>query len=1005
MNKLFGIPMTNIMIALLVILALVMLVTVYIAVRNPHIFKLGVRNVPRRKAQTGLIVIGLMLSTLIMSAAFTTGDSISYSVGDAVYKSLGRVDEVIEPRQDPNNTLRSADRIPASALTDLETRFKGDPDMTGFVPALNENVPALNPRTSLSEPIASLAGVDARHVDAIGGILDKNGDRLDIGALKPGEALINETGAEKLGARVGDAIESYYNNQPVSFKVVGIARDAVYNGGGSGSNGAIMPGLLIPLDRAQALFNQENTYQTIYVANTGDVRSGVTRSDVVAQKLEPVLAPQDLEVEKSKQDSVRAAELRGNLFTTFFIVLGLFAIAAGVLLIFLIFTMLAAERRSEMGMSRAVGMHRRHLVQMFLAEGTAYDLLSAAIGAAAGVGLALGIVFAIKALVGDQVPISPYVRPRSLIVAYCLGVVLTFGTIAFSSWRVSRLNIVAAIRDTEEPVRRKAGRRSLIWGLIMVVGGMLAAVSGLSAARAFPFYLGAMLVMFGLGLILRRFGVPERVVFTAVGLTVLAWWGVPFSVHDKLWGELSGGIEMFFVSGVGLITGAVLLIVFNADLLLRFVQWLGRPFGRFAPALKTGVAYPLANRGRTGMTLAMFGLVIFSLVVTSTMNASFTRALTSDDTLGGYDVVAAVNSNNPVDDFKGAVQQAGKVDTNDWTGLGTSRLVRPTDTQVRRAGSPDFKQYTVRGVDTGFLESNRFKIQTRSPGYASGHEVWEAIGKDPGLAVVDARVIPGTGGFGPPPDKTAFTLNGIESTDTAMQPVKVEVRDRKTGRTQQVTIIGIIDQTMNIGDGQSREAGGLFMNDKSFQRVFSEDQQLTSYFVSLRDAGQSKAVADGIEAPLVRNGVQAQDRRGELRDGQAQTLAFTYILQGFLALGLVVGVAALGVIALRSVVERRQQIGMLRALGYRKGMVSTSFLIEAMFIAVTGAVIGVSTGLVLARNLLASGNTGDNITELVIPFGRIALVIGMTLVAAYAMTVIPARRASRVPIAEALRYE
>ena len=67
-------------------------------------------------------------------------------------------------------------------------------------------------------------------------------------------------------------------------------------------------------------------------------------------------------------------------------VFGLFSIAAGILLIFLIFVMLAAERRAEMGMARAIGMNRVHLTQMFLAEGMAYNLGSAAIGALLGLG-------------------------------------------------------------------------------------------------------------------------------------------------------------------------------------------------------------------------------------------------------------------------------------------------------------------------------------------------------------------------------------------------------------------------------------------------------------------------------------------------------------------------------------------------------------------------------------------------------------------------------------------
>jgi putative ABC transport system permease protein len=57
------------------------------------------------------------------------------------------------------------------------------------------------------------------------------------------------------------------------------------------------------------------------------------------------------------------------------------------------------------------------------------------------------------------------------------------------------------------------------------------------------------------------------------------------------------------------------------------------------------------------------------------------------------------------------------------------------------------------------------------------------------------------------------------------------------------------------------------------------------------------------------------------------------IFQVFMGLGLLVSIAALGVIAFRSVVERRQQIGMLRAVGCHRGTVATSFLLESSFIA------------------------------------------------------------------------
>ena len=70
-----------------------------------------------------------------------------------------------------------------------------------------------------------------------------------------------------------------------------------------------------------------------------------------------------------KQDTIEAADEAGSAFMAFFTTFGSFSIAAGILLIFLIFVMLAAERRRELGIARAIGTRRGHLVEMFTFEG------------------------------------------------------------------------------------------------------------------------------------------------------------------------------------------------------------------------------------------------------------------------------------------------------------------------------------------------------------------------------------------------------------------------------------------------------------------------------------------------------------------------------------------------------------------------------------------------------------------------------------------------------------
>src|SRR5207302_6887347 len=87
-------------------------------------------------------------------------------------------------------------------------------------------------------------------------------------------------------------------------------------------------------------------------------------------------------------DAVTFALQGGVAITGALLAVSFFSLAVGVLLIFLIFVMLAAERRAEMGMSRAVGLKRRHLTQMFLFEGMAYTIAAGLVGV--GLGLAVG---------------------------------------------------------------------------------------------------------------------------------------------------------------------------------------------------------------------------------------------------------------------------------------------------------------------------------------------------------------------------------------------------------------------------------------------------------------------------------------------------------------------------------------------------------------------------------------------------------------------------------------
>ena len=129
------------------------------------------------------------------------------------------------------------------------------------------------------------------------------------------------------------------------------------------------------------------------------------------------------------------------------------------------------------------------------------------------------------------------------------------------------------------------------------------------------------------------------------------------------------------------------------------------------------------------------------------------------------------------------------------------------------------------------------------------------------------------------------------------------------------------------------------------------------------------------------------------------------LLLGFMLLGLVVGIAALGVISARAVVERRHAIGVMRAIGFSRAAVGFSFLAESSFIAILGIGLGLILGIVTGINVISDIKNTQPAIELIIPWGTLALIAVGGYLFALITTLLPARRASTVAPAEALRYE
>ena len=938
MDSLFGIRMSLLAVILLASCGAILLCLVVLGMRNKVMLKLGLRNIPRRQTQTVLIVVGLMLGTLIISAAFGTGDTMTYSFRSLALDSLGEADELIHtggsmsligPRIMIGN---SSEQMYSGRVTFFnQSRFTTLSEQVAARQANQDasalRIEALTPVIVIQEALVvdhtsrqsegqvSVLGYDPSTANSFGKLNTTNGKRVTLTDLGADEVYLEQGLADRLAAAPGHELEIFLaTNKPFRVTVRAVIRPGV------------LPGeLLIGLAQVQSATNHPDQINAILVSNVGGSYSGAKHSQTVVKFLKSQLAGTNLKVNNDKEMLLFAANLIGSVFTTMFVGFGSFSIAAALLLIFLIFIMLAAERTQEMGVARAVGTRRRHLVQMFVFEGGAYDLVAAVVGTLLGVLVGLATVGVLAARLKGIANISffqlhHHTEPRSMIVAFCLGLLMTFVTVTISAWRVSRLNIVTAIRDLPPPPHPDAGLRSLwaqqwhylmdafrqlmhlrlhrtlkrllwdgpiaslifLWAL--VVRGPLTIVLGFAFVRlnqtlrsAFLFGLGVSFAIIGIGLTVRwilgayhvRPTVRDRIAFSIAGVGLLLFWMLPIdTLHFLNPPSRKSSSEIFVLAGIMMIAGAVWTIIYNSDLLLGLLTWLLRPVHRLLPVVRIAIAYPMQYKVRTGLSIAMFALVIFMLVFMSVFVGLLNKAMGQDLTqeiAGEYDIEVTASSMNPIPDLQAAIRAKPELNPFDY-----------------------------------------IIIQRDSYGYVAGERNY--------------------------------------------------------------------------------------------------------YHIKLPKGVDAKEAARALESAFVDNGMTTVVIKEQLEAAMGMVRSILGLFQTFMGMGLVVGSASIGIISARAVVERRQQIGMLRAIGYRSWMVQWSFLIEASFVALLGILLGVGLGLILAYNfynaqIASSGPESGMMFSFSIPWANLAAISAIAYGTSILTTLLPSWQAGHIYPAEALRYE
>ncbi len=284
---------------------------------------------------------------------------------------------------------------------------------------------------------------------------------------------------------------------------------------------------------------------------------------------------------------------------------------------------------------------------------------------------------------------------------------------------------------------------------------------------------------------------------------------------------------------------------------------------------------------------------------------------------------------------------------------------------------------SVIGIDRNFVDNNLFGFSDYLDEYDSRVEVWEAVLNDPTLTVTNA-----------PPDDFGMPMEGRLELGSTVNLVN------RDGQPTEKRVIGLMNQSA---------INGLFMSKETVSSEFGISSN-TLFFFSVREGVDADQLARELERELIRFGFQPIVIDTILREALAAQFMFFDLFSGYMGLGLVVGIAGLGIISLRAVHERRLEIGMMRAIGFKRRMIRYVFLIENSFITIAGIVLGSLLGIGVGWLLWYDGFRPMG-WEFYVPWWTI-ISIGIIAYLAMFFTAIPsAQKASKVSPAEALRFD
>lgn len=646
-----------------------------------------------------------------------------------------------------------------------------------------------------------------------------------------------------------------------------------------------------------------------------------------------------------KQQQLAAA--RGTTpFDVLFLSLSFFVIAAALLMVALLFRLGIDQRAIEIGTLLAVGFSRQRLGRFFMMEGAAVAATGALLGVGVGVGYARLMLAGLSTWWVGAVS-TPFLdfhwTTRSLVAGYGLGVASAIGTIYWAirqTRRISTRSLLAG-QTSESPWLPKNGTTEQANHKISWMRRLAS-----RAAQRTPVT------------------VPLA---AAILLSFLA---------TQLGGMAQAGA---FVGG-----GAALLIV----LLMWVRRRLQRDDRSSQPAWeRSWILLALAERnaarnpGRSIITIGLMAMATFLIVAMS----SFRLAPTQNG-VGGFQFLA--QSSEPIYED---LNDPGKRD--ELFGSQAKRLAGSSILGLRLRPGDDASCQNL-------YQSSHPRILGVMPQFIAHFD--------------DPRAIPfswASSAAEQPLDEVNpwRLLAGKPAADHAAVPV---VLDKNTALYSLHLYRGVGEEFTFDYDGQkirfrvvgllenSVLQGSLLIGDADFRHRFPQISGFRYFLISLSGA-QAAAVPATLEERFSDQGLDVIPALEVLEQLLAVQNTYLSTFQSLGALGLLLGAFGLATVQLRNVLERRGELALLQAVGYRRLRLAQLVMIENIVLLATGLLTGAVAALlaVLPHKLL-----GDSAVSWMV-LRDLAMMLGAVFLAGFVSSLFTVRAVLRLPLLASLRGE